>query len=141
MAQDKGLKFAMWFMGVSGTIFEGKSMAALWRDCHRLSLSDLHSHINFNELNHEVSEHIATLASGFLKVSIACGSLGGNFAQLCRSIMLGKKETAAKVLQESKPLIAKPKWAKEIFVSLSRVYQALTDIYEASGDFHPASDA
>lgn len=74
-------------------------------------------------------------------MSIACGSLGRNFAQLCRSITLGKKETAAKVLQESKSPIAEPKWAKEIFVHSSRVYQALTDICEASGDSHPTSDA
>ena len=139
-AQEQGLKFAMWFMGVSWTVFDGKSLLSLWRDCRRLSLSDVHGLINFNELNHEVGEHIATLAGGFLKASIVCGSLGRNFAQLCRSIALGRKETVAKLLQESKSLITDPQWANTIFVPSSRVYQAVTDICEASGDSHPVSE-
>lgn len=141
MVQEKGLDFAMWLMGVSWTVFDGKSMLSLWRDCRRLSLSDLHSHINFNELNHEVSEHVATLAGGFLKASIVCGSLGRNFAQLCRSLALGRKEKVEKMLQESKSLIAEAKLANAIFVPSSRVYQALTDICEAAGESHPPSDA
>ncbi|KAG0577868.1 hypothetical protein KC19_5G187500 [Ceratodon purpureus] len=140
-AQEKGCKFAMWLMGVSWGIFDGKSLLSLWRDCRRLSLGDLHSHIDFNELNQEVSDHIATLAGGFLKASIVCGSLGRNVAQLCRSIALGREEIVAKVLQESRSLIAEPKWANAIFVPSSRVYQALTDICEAAGDAHPVSDA
>lgn len=139
--QEKGLSFAMWLMGVSWTNFDGNSMLLSWRSCERLSLSDLHSRINFNELNHEVSEHIATLAGGFLKASIVCGSLGRNFSQLCRSIALGRKEAVAKTLEESRLLFAERKGANAIFVPSSRVYQALTDICEASGDSHPASDA
>lgn len=138
-AQEQGLSFAMWLMGVSN-INENSMLLGSWRSCQRLSLSDLHSHINFNELNHEVSEHIATLAGGFLKASILCGSLGRNFSQLCRSLALGRKETASKTLEESRSLLAELSKG-QISVPASRLFQALTDISEASGDSRPASEA
>lgn len=142
-AQDVGLGFAMWLMGINldGT----PTLLPEWRSSHRLSLGDLHSCVNFNELNLEVGEHTETLASGFLKASIVCGSLGRSIAQLCRNITLGRtKEAVAMTLEDSRFLVAglpKRGARNSILVPSSRVYQALTDIYEASGDSHAASAA
>ncbi|XP_024367740.1 bifunctional fucokinase/GDP-fucose pyrophosphorylase isoform X3 [Physcomitrium patens] len=137
--QEQGISFAMWLMGASRTTFDKNSELTLWCTSHRLSLRDLHRHINFNQLNHEVGEHIATLAGAFLKASIVCGALGRNFSQLCQSIALGGKETAAKLFKESNSLITDLKRENTAFAPSSRVCQALLDICEACGD--PCSES
>lgn len=91
-------------------------------------MSDVHSRIDFNEMNREVGEHIASLAAGFLKESESL--MSRNVAQLCRSLALGSKELVDDTLKES---LTRLEEFPEHLQPRSRIYQAVADIREASG--------
>ncbi|KAG6541209.1 hypothetical protein Mapa_017370 [Marchantia paleacea] len=120
------ITFALWLMG--DLSWDKKGLLSNWRNCTRLSFAELHSEMNFDSFQEEVSKHRAELAAGFTKSTVYTGSMGRNLARLSLAI---QGNTGLEIFKELLPLCKPSKMGQ---VPASRAYQAQSDIHMACGD-------
>lgn len=129
-----GISFVMWLLGASRKDVDQSSVLRKWRASQRLSLDELHGHINFKQMYVEVSEHRAKLAAAFLKASMQCGLMGRNFSKLCQCIVQGSNDRGMKVVGDLLLHYPEPNSEKVKLLPTSRIYQAQVDLLKACGD-------